>query len=199
MNIEKVCLSHTYMYTPTVVHSPSKLKVSAFSFMPNLSLDLQGDARHEQILTAQILFPDRESKEQLNRSLVMSGVLEKELNSLKALILSQSTCITGKHFPCLPRKSSPSRECPALAFAPFGATEENGLEHRVPVDPEKDKDAQEDRLELYTKVERQRKIRKYKDKLQRRRKLHPLSRRFEGRRRVAFAKARNNGRFAKAI
>lgn len=192
-------MSHTYMYTPTIAQSPSKLKVSAFSFMPKLSLDLQDDVRHEQILAAQILFPEKESKERLKRSVVMSEALDGELNFLRALILSQGTCTTDEHFPALPHKSSPSRDRPVLVLSHFGTVEENGLQGKVPVDPENDEDAQENGPGAYTKVERQRRIRKYKDKLQRRRKVYPLSRRFEGRRRVAFAKARNNGRFAKAI
>ena len=46
-----------------------------------------------------------------------------------------------------------------------------------------------------TTEERQKKIRKYKEKLRRRRLVHPVSRRYPGRSQVAYLKVRNNGKF----
>lgn len=58
---------------------------------------------------------------------------------------------------------------------------------------------EEIKIGAYTRAERRLKIKKFKEKLKRRRTTHPIVRVFEGRRKIAFAKRRHNGRFAKKL
>lgn len=190
MNAENLYLVPTYMSTPTVAYSPSKSKLPIFTGFSNLILDLQSEDKYEQMITTQILFPGKESKESTKKSIIVDKSIDNELSKLRTIILSQ---VIDKDIYRLPEKTIELKD-ESIGLLPIFDVKRRALvkcENEMPLEDE-------ERVGIYTKVERQRKIRKYKEKLKRWRVLHPLSRKFDGRRRVAFSKTRNNGRFAKA-
>eukprot|EP00826_Nyctotherus_ovalis_P052342 TRINITY_DN6619_c0_g2_i3.p1 TRINITY_DN6619_c0_g2~~TRINITY_DN6619_c0_g2_i3.p1 ORF type:complete len:194 (+),score=43.46 TRINITY_DN6619_c0_g2_i3:218-799(+) len=191
MNLEQLYLLSTYMATPTLTCSPCDFSPLAPHCLTSPSLDLQNGLSHEQVTTMQILFPGKETKENLQKSIVSSEFLDSELNYLRLLILSQPNPVLAQQFPQdLPLADNQ----PQISFAMTVGMKEKELESK---EQNASEDITEKKVGIYTKVERERKIRKYKKKLKKWRTLHPISRNFEGRRRVAFTKIRNNGRFFK--
>ena len=116
--------------------------------------------------------------------------IEKELQDLKATILEQKI-INEK-----PASQNCENEINAIMSDPiiskpkpiFILTKMNG-----------NKTLSGKKIGLYTVIERQKRIRKYKEKLAKWREDHPVNRNFEGRRRIAFEKQRINGRFIKNL
>ena len=194
MNKENLRVVLTHSSTPTIACSPTKSRFPLFNGLFNLTLDLQSEPNYDQMITKQILFPGKENKEILKKSIAISQSLDNELNSLRTLILKQKFC---KEFSQIDEKVAEKKDEVARLLSTLNVERKDTLETENQMIIEDEKVTEEKRVGIYTKVERLHKIRKYKEKLKRWRTLHPLSRNFEGRRRVAFSKARNNGRFAK--
>lgn len=192
MNLEQLYLLPTCMATPTMTCSPCDLGALVPHCLTSSSLDLQNGFDHDQIATMKILFPGKEIKENLQKSVVSSESLDNELNYLRLLILSQPNFVLTQQ---LSLSLPLTGQQPGTFFAAAVEAEEKPLESE---EQNASDDATEKRVGIYTKVEREGKIRRYKEKLKKWRALHPVSRNFEGRRRVAFNKSRNNGRFFKA-
>lgn len=197
MNTEAFYIMPTYMFTPTVAYSPSKLEFPPFACSSNLALgicslltlDLQEENKYEQAITTQILFPGKENKESIKKSIIKDKSIDNELNKLRTIILSQ---VISKDMCRVPEKNIELKDESIDLLSSFD------FKGRSLVKCENEIALKDEKVGIYSKVERQHKIRKYKEKLRQWRVVHPLSRKFEGRRRVAFLKTRNNGRFTKA-
>lgn len=186
---KNIYLLPTYATTPTITYSPSKFKLNIPNCL-NLSSDLQSYVRNEKLIARQILFPAKESRESLKKSIVINADLDNELNTLRTVILTHEVYTDIEELVRIQQKTQSSIERPAISTATSDMQRDSCLKYEV-------EENQEERIGIYTKVERKHKIRKYKEKLKRWRDLHPISRSFEGRRKVAFTKARSNGRFSK--
>lgn len=146
-------------------------------------------AAHRSAL-AQVFFSNQ-SKGTRSSKGEMDEATAYEIEALRRMVLAQRILTNGEDR-CL--SLNLKRD-----FAGFGLIPLSGIISRSASGTFQSVSGQEAELRIgaYTRTERQRKIRKYKDKLRRRRSLCPVARRFEGRRQIAFAKFRCNGRFAK--
>lgn len=190
MITKEISLLPTYTTTPTITYSPSEFKYDIPNYLSNLTSDLLNYIREEKLTTQQILFSGKESRESLKESITINTDLDNELNSLRALILAQKVYVDVDEFVPMSQKRQSIIEKPVISLATSDMQRDSFPRYEL-------EENQEEKIGIYTKVERQRKIRKYKEKLKRWRKLHPISRSFEGRRKVAFTKNRSNGRFSK--
>ena len=173
------------------------------------SHDLELPERHElsplsleddDQVNARILFPARRHQSDSSASNTEPlPHLDAELNSLKSLILAQSTPGVRETAPQAPPHVLHPRMVEVISEILPGIlsvwAEEDG-KSRFIYNLSGSGDSKI--VGTYTTGERQAKIRKYKAKLAKWRALHPLNRTFEGRRQIAYTKARRNGRFASA-
>ncbi len=199
----------TTVYTPKL--SLPRLTCALPHNLPPLDASLNGACcLTEAEINAQILFPSRtNSFHSLKTSVTSDPQLDQELNSLKQSILSQKD-VSNEHqeklfFQLLDGLScdhttlsntSPDllRSLPGFSCLAGSSTFSSAFTLRRTAEGRLMREA---RVGLYSALERQRKIRRYKEKLKTWRAHHPISRKFDGRRRVAFVKNRLNGRFSK--
>lgn len=128
------------------------------------------------------------------------------LMSLKEEIIKQACPMIPKATPKMPQIEDPKLEDLKIFMNPrmveamkslFNEPRTIGIINQG-IDNKKLPDSDGEKyVGAYTRVERKRRIMKYKEKQKKWRKLHPLSRNFEGRRRIAFEKVRKNGKFTK--
>ena len=142
-----------------------------------------------EVTTSHKSFFSLDSMENQYRNLVI-----EELETMRKLILSQTTIVpirtddipetTGKKKPIETKIILPSL---------------NPIKKNLDDSGSNTDDKSEKRIGIYTRIERKKKIKKYKEKIGRWRQNHPVNRKFEGRHKVAIKKYRCNGRFAKKI
>ncbi len=201
---------------PTVVSTPlltlSSLKPTPLANLPPLdcmcmSKGESAGCLSETEINAQILFPSkRASGQSLKTSATADPLLDQELNSLRRSILCQKNAGNERQeklfFKLLDNLGfdRSTAESVSPIVLPQGVMSSPGgliLPAELLLSRFSSIATGRTRVGLYSALERQRKIRKYKEKLKKWRGQHPISRKFDGRRRVAFVKNRLNGRFAK--
>lgn len=199
MNFKNINFLITCISAPTISYSPMGPRIC----QQNWGLDLQDEERNvatKQKSEAQIFFPSSSYKGEMKKCAVeVDKEVEDKLNMLKILILKQKSCDLVKE---RGDSLSDQQHIQGIKFTdtlPTFHMISSSSPKPLPVANQSNREAKEKRVGAYSKVERQHKIKKYKEKLKKWRKFHPINRNFEGRRRVAFEKIRHNGRFAKAI
>lgn len=186
----------TCMSTPSVIFASRSIP------MPKLILNTPSENQidsHEQLTLAQILFPLNPLEKEISFDNSNETLIET-LNSLKNSILSQkypneSIEKSRRHHNFVLSKSE-TGSC--LINNNIGNNDSGRSSVKDSYGPcDNERSFKNENEYICTKVERIRKIKKYKEKLAKWRKVHPISRKFEGRRKVAFEKRRKNGRFSK--
>ncbi len=214
MNLAHISISLIPVSPSTVTYTPQRsipsIQVRPPDIPPiplnNVSEKLQPTPGDDILAAAVALFPAKSSMDSSFKTRAASDPsLDHELDWLKKSFLSHS------EFGSIFRKSScvSQPDCnidsgisvsPLPRLPPLHVTPVNSPKFTLPpplyTKPPSPK--VEKMVGGYTVSERQRRIKKYKDKLKKWRAEHPVSRKFDGRRKVAFIKYRLNGRFAKA-
>jgi len=164
---------------------------SMFAGSCHKSLRTEGNLEDHSI-QSQLFFPKKPIKSEAEEeSKKQNSSILEELIDLKAILLSQTVITNNQGKPEVIAASLELKADEAIIFFP---ADKNSILTSNFIKIE-----EEVRIGKYTRNERQKKIKKYKEKLRKRRETHPVSRTFEGRRIIAFAKERHNGRFTKKI
>ena len=148
----------------------------------------------DRLKMAEILFSKQFSTEKLKKpSIEIDEWTLSELEYMKKIILNHNTIKTEIHEDIKEMEGNEKE----FALNPLQGTTSSTGDTNSPIIKYKEAHKEEKRIGLYSKIERFRKIKKYKAKVRKRRLDHPISRKFGGRSKIAFEKHRKNGRFAK--
>ena len=149
---------------------------------------------NDRLKMAEILFSKQFSTEKPKKSSIeIDEWTLSELEYMKNIILNQNMIKTKMHENIKDIEGNEKEH----SLNPLQGTTSNTGDTNSPIINYKKTHKEEERIGLYSKIERLKKIKKYKEKVRKRRLDHPISRKFGGRSRIAFEKQRKNGRFAK--
>ena len=211
-NISAIPISaQTIIYAPYYYVSPYQPIPQEFGrfLYPNMPCSGWPPSANEQPVDVHMLFPRDASRQCLrNASTMADPGLDCQLDHLKKVVLSQPKAENlDRREPYSPNEEiklgpltahAASTQLPSVQHTFFNSIQQ---QYRPQYNQEVNKSDADLKLEKkvgkYTVAERRLKIRKYKEKLVKWRLGHPLSRKFDGRKKIAFAKYRRNGRFAK--
>ena len=155
----------------------------------------------DKLAAANILFRSKAFNDSTSVTrLRQDPLLDYELNCLKRLFLSQSAIGSSlsQDMTPLPLHLSSTSSLPQVYYMHVRSPERAAYGQSNSASCKEIQEIKEKMIGNYTPIERQRKIKKYKDKLGKWRAEHPINRKFNGRRKVAFLKQRFNGRFSKS-